>query len=216
MTTESAARRRMAREIVLVAREMTSRGLTTGTSGNVSARIEGGMLITPSGIPYDEMGPDDLVSMGFDGPRSGVRRPSTEWRLHAGVLDARPDVGAIVHAHPPYATALACLQREIPAFHYMVAVAGGDSIRCAPYATFGTRALATHAVEAMEGRRACLLANHGLVAGGATAADALGLAFEVEALAQTYLAALHAGEPLLLDQEEMARVVEQFRGYGQH
>jgi L-fuculose-phosphate aldolase len=206
----------MAREIVLVAREMTARGLTTGTSGNVSARIEGGMLITPSGIPYDEMGHDDLVSMGFDGPRSGVRRPSTEWRLHAGILDARPDVGSVVHAHPPCATALACLQRDIPPFHYMVAVAGGDSIRCAPYATFGTRTLATRAVEALEGRKACLLANHGIVALGATAADALALAFEVESLAQTYLAALHAGEPVLLDTEEMARVVEQFKGYGQH
>jgi L-fuculose-phosphate aldolase len=206
----------MAREIVLVAREMTSRGLTSGTSGNVSARIEGGMLITPSGIPYDEMGPDDLVSMGFDGPRSGVRRPSTEWRLHAGILDARPDVGAVVHAHPPHATALACLQRDIPAFHYMVAVAGGDSIRCAPYATFGTRALATHAVEALEGRTACLLANHGLVAAGATAGEALGLAFEVESLAQTYVLALNVGEPVLLGEEEMARVLGQFKGYGQH
>jgi L-fuculose-phosphate aldolase len=174
------------------------------------------MLITPSGIPYEEMGPDDLVPMGFDGPRPGLRRPSMEWRLHAGILDARPEVAAVVHAHPPYCTALSCLRRDIPAFHYMVAVAGGDSIRCSAYALFGTRELAGVALEALEGRKACLLANHGLVAVGESASDALALAIEVEALAQAYLVALRSGvEPVILGPDEMAEVLDQFKGYGQ-
>ena len=206
---------RLAREIVSVAREMYAHGLTAGTSGNVSARIPGGMVVTPSGIAYEEMSPDDLVTMGFDGPRPGLRRPSTEWHMHAGILEARPDVGAVLHAHPPFATALACHRREIPAFHYMVAVAGGNSIPCAPYATFGTRALATSAVETLEGRRACLLANHGLVAVGASPRDALLLALEVEALAAMYWRALQLGDPVLLTAEEMNTVAGAFKDYGQ-
>ncbi len=206
---------RLAREIVSVAREMYAHGLTTGTSGNVSGRIPGGMVITPSGIAYEEMSPDDLVTMGFDGPRPGLRRPSTEWRMHAGILDARPDIGAVLHAHPPFATALACHRRDIPAFHYMVAVAGGNSIPCAPYANFGTRALATHAVETLEGRTVCLLANHGLVAIGASPRDALSLALEAEALAAMYWRALQIGEPTLLSAEEMDEVASAFKDYGQ-
>jgi L-fuculose-phosphate aldolase len=208
-------RQRLAREIVAAARDMYDKGLTAGTSGNLSARIPGGMVITPSGIPYDQMSPDDLVTMGFDGPRPGLRRPSTEWRLHAGVLDARPDVGAVLHAHPPFATAIACHRRAIPAFHYMVAVAGGDSIPCAPYATFGTRELATGAVETLEGRTACLLANHGLVVVGPSPLHALSLALEIEALAAMYWRALQIGEPALLTAEDMEQVAGRFRTYGQ-
>lgn len=206
---------RLAREIVDVGRTMRSVGLSRGTSGNVSGRIPGGMLITPSGIHYEDMGPEDLVSMGFDGPRQGFRRPSTEWRLHAGILEARPDAGAVLHAHPPFASTLACLRRGIPAFHYMVAVAGGRSIPCAPYATFGTRTLAERAVDALETRAACLLANHGLVCVGAGPREALELAEVVEWLAEAYWRTLQAGDPVIIDDAEMAQVAEQFARYGQ-
>jgi L-fuculose-phosphate aldolase len=201
--------------IVAAARGMNARGLNQGTAGNVSARVEDGLLITPSAVPYDELAAEDIVRLAPDGRVvEGVRRPSTEWRLHADVLAARPDVGAVVHAHPPFTTALACLRRGIPAFHYMVAAAGGDSIRCADYAMFGTAELARNAVAALEDRRACLLANHGVVALGASPAAALALATEVEALAAQYCRALQAGEPVLLSRAEMAEVLTRFRTYG--
>lgn len=202
-------------EIIEVARGMNVRGLNQGTSGNVSARVAEGMLITPSAVPYAAMEPEDVVLMGLDGEvEQGTRRPSTEWRLHAAVLRARPEVRAVLHAHAPACTALACLGREIPAFHYMVAVAGGTTIRCAPYATFGTSQLASGAVAALEDRMACLLANHGMLALGKTPRVALELAVEVEALAETYRRALAVGEPAVLSEEEMARVLEAFREYG--
>ncbi len=202
-------------EIVDIARGMNARGLNQGTSGNVSARVAEGMLITPSAVPYATMEPEDIVLMGLDGEvETGSRRPSTEWRMHAGVLRARPEVRAVLHAHAPACTALACLGREIPAFHYMVAVAGGTTIRCAPYATFGTAELAARAVEALDGRTACLLAHHGMLAVGKTPRAALELAAEVEALAETYRRALAVGEPEVLSDEEMERVLEAFRGYG--
>lgn len=201
--------------LVAAARGMNARGLNQGTAGNVSARVEDGLLITPSAVPYDELAADDIVHLAPDGQViEGVRRPSTEWRLHAGILAARPAVGAVVHAHPPFTTVLACLRRGIPAFHYMVAVAGGDSIRCADYATFGTAELARYAVAALEGRRACLLANHGVVALGVSPAAALALATEVEALAAQYCRALQTGEPVLLSRAEMAEVLTRFRTYG--
>src|SRR5205807_2815823 len=155
------------------------------------------------------------VAMGFDGSHRGPRLPSSEWRFHRDILSARPEASAIVHTHAMFATTLACLGREIPAFHYMVAVAGGDSIRCAPYATFGTEELSRHAVRALEGRKACLLANHGMIAIGDTLKAALALAVEVESLAAMYWRALQVGAPNLLDADEMARVLEKFRTYGQ-
>jgi L-fuculose-phosphate aldolase len=201
--------------IVAAARRMNAVGIHQGTSGNVSARIADGFLITPSGVPYDRMAPGDVVQLRSDG--SGATptdvRPSSEWRLHAGIYEARSDVLAIVHAHPISATALACLHREIPPFHYMVAVAGGSTIRCARYATFGTQALADAAVEALTDRLACLLANHGIVACGRTPDGALDLAIEVETLAAQYWHALQVGEPVLLDRQEMARVRERVRDY---
>jgi L-fuculose-phosphate aldolase len=202
--------------IIGVAREMNALGLNQGTSGNVSARVAGGMLVTPSAVPYHELGPEDVVLMELDGTvlDAGGRKPSTEWPLHAAVLAARPDVGAIVHAHAMFCTTLACLRRGIPAFHYMVAVAGGDSIRCAQYGTFGTPELANHALAALEGRRACLLANHGMVALGGSPAAALALAVEVETLAAQYWRALQVGDPVILDDAEMARVLARFRSYG--
>jgi L-fuculose-phosphate aldolase len=197
------------------ARGMNVHGINRGTCGNVSARWGRGMLITPSATPYDQLRPRDLVTMRLDGSEvqpAGVR-PSTEWRMHAAIYSARADVGAVVHAHPMYATALACLRRGIPAFHYMVAVAGGAEITCADYATFGTEALADAAVRALGPRNACLLANHGLVACAGAPAGALSLAIEVEALAGQYWHALQAGAPVLLDAAEMDRVREAFRGY---
>lgn len=203
------------RAVIAAARRMNALGINCGTSGNVSARVDQGFLITPSARPYDAMRPQDVVALAPDGTQRAAprRRPSTEWRLHAAVYAGRPDVGAIVHAHPTCATALACLRRGIPPFHYMVAVAGGPDIRCSGYATFGTQALAEAAVVALRDRRACLLANHGLVACGVTPEDALALAVEVEALAAQYSHALQIGEPVLLDDDEMRRVEERFRDY---
>lgn len=212
------------REIVVdTARAMNARGLNRGTSGNISARVPRGMIITPSGLPYDAMAPDDLVLMDLDGtvldapapraPGSPGPRPSTEWRLHAGILRSRRDVHSVLHAHPDFATTLACLRMEIPAVHYMVAVAGGASIRCAPYATFGTPELAEHALAALADRTACLLANHGLVALGSSPAAALELAVEVESIAAVYWRALQVGEPAELSSGEMAEVLERFEDY---
>ena len=199
---------------------MNALGLNQGTSGNLSARAGPGLLITPSGVLYEELRPADLVEMAFDGSwrceRPG-RRPSSEWHFHLALLKTRPEFGAVLHAHSLHATALACLRRGIPAFHYMVAVAGGDSIRCAPYATFGTETLSRHACAALEGRSACLLANHGLIAAGRGLAGALALAVEVETLAAQYCQALQVGEPKILSKAEMARVRAKFTsgaGYG--
>jgi len=203
-------------EVVAAAKGLKARKLTAGRSGNVSARLGDGFLVTPSGVPYEAMRPEELVRVDGAGvPEPGGLLPSSEWQLHRELYRARPDVHAIVHAHPRFSTALACARREIPAFHYMVAIAGGRSIRCAPYATFGSLELARNAVAALTGRRACLLANHGSVAINSTAAYALELIEEVEWLAAQYLAALAAGPVTVLWDAEMDRVVEKFRTYGQ-
>jgi L-fuculose-phosphate aldolase len=202
------------RAVVATARRMNSSGLNRGTSGNVSVRAGGGFLVTPSGFPYDEMTPADVVAMTLDGKADGRNEPSTEWRFHAAIYSARPDAIAIVHAHSEAAMALACLRRDVPPFHYMVAVAGGTTIRCAPYETFGTAALADRAVEALVNRRACLLGNHGQIAIGATLTKALSLAIEVESLCATYLRALAVGEPTLLTDAQMAEVLAKFSTYG--
>ncbi len=208
--------------VIATAREMNALGINRGKSGNVSARWRtakfDGYLITPSGMPYRSIAPADIVAMPLDGEAEAGRsrrRPSSEWRFHRDIYRARAGVDAIVHTHSPFATSLACLRRGIPAFHYMVAVAGGDDIRCAPYATFGTQALSDRAVAALEGRRACLLANHGMIATGSSLAAALALAAEVETLAEMYWRALQVGEPVLLPAIEMQVVLEKFRTYGQ-
>jgi len=191
-------------------------GLSVGSSGNCSERSARGMRITPSGVAPGELGADDLVEMELEGRvLAGALRPSSEWPMHAAIYRARPDAQAIVHCHSRHATALACCGRGIPAFHYMVAVAGGDSIRCAPYALFGSEALAGHALEALRDRRACLLGNHGQIALGASLDAALALAVEVEELAAQYCAALAVGAPRLLDAAEMREVLGRFAGYGQ-
>jgi L-fuculose-phosphate aldolase len=200
--------------VIATAREMNALGINRGKSGNVSVRIDGGFLVTPSGLPYAETSPNDIVAVDEDGVATGSRAPSSEWRFHRDIYAARRDVCAIVHTHSPFATTLACLDRGIPPFHYMIAVAGGADIRCAPYATFGTQTLSDHAVRALDGRNACLLAHHGMIAIGQALPAALALAVEVETLAEMYWRALQIGEPELLDDEEMARVLERFEGYG--
>ncbi len=202
------------RMLIHYARQLTETGLTRNTSGNLSHRVEGGMLVTPSGMDYAKLDPDDIVFVDRDGTARGRRLPSSEWRFHRDILRARPEVAVVLHAHSPFATSIACLRQGIPAFHYMVAVAGGADIRCAPYATFGTAELSEHAVAALEGRRACLLANHGMIALGADFEKALKLAVEVETLAEMYWRTRQLGEPIILDADEMARVIEKFSTYG--
>jgi L-fuculose-phosphate aldolase len=201
--------------LVGAARRLAAGGLNTGTAGNLSARVPNGYIVTPSAVAYETMHPDDLVYMGDDWTHGGGQRPpSTEWRLHRDIYRARPEVGAVVHTHSPFATTLACLRRGIPAFHYEVALAGGPDIRCGGYETFGTQQLSNAAVEALQGRRACLLANHGAVAIGAGIEEAVSLVEKVETLARMYWQALQLGEPSLLDDAEMARVAERFSAYG--
>ncbi len=215
-------------EVIATAVAMNDRGINNGTSGNVSARVAeehgGGMLVTPSGRPYDQLAPGDLIHMAADttwttagDDRDPGLRPSSEWRFHLDILLARPDVEAVVHAHPTAATALAIHGRGIGRFHYMVGVAGGHDIRCAPYATFGTPELSANAVAALVDRKACLLAHHGIIAVGSDLAGALGVAVEVEVLAAQYLAASVLGEPPELTAEEMGAVLAKMAspdGYG--
>jgi L-fuculose-phosphate aldolase len=202
-------------EIIATARRMNELRINQGKSGNLSCRIADGFLITPTGVDYAELAPDAIVPMRFDGSWAGAWRPSSEWRFHRDILHDRPEINAVLHAHSAFATTLACLGRDIPAFHYMIAVAGGDTIRCAPYATFGTEELSRHAVAALADRKACLLAQHGMIALGASLAEALRLAVEVETLAEMYWRAVQIGEPHILDSDEMARVLAKFKTYGQ-
>ena len=193
---------------------MNALGINQGTSGNISLRHGDGMLITPTSTPYEAMKPEQIVYMHLDGNHDPAQRPSSEWRFHRDILKARPDVQAIVHAHPPYSTMLAIMGMEIPPVHYMVAVAGGDTIRCAPYATFGTQELSEHAVRALEGRLACLLEHHGMIAIGPSLAKAMWLAVEVETLARQYHGCLQIGTPRLLSKEEIKNVLDRIAGYG--
>lgn len=202
--------------VIAACRELTRRGLTHGASGNVSVREDARrFFVSPSGMDYELLQADDVPLIDLDGRWFGRRLPSSEWRFHRDIYRSRPDVGAIVHTHSPHATALACTGRGIPAFHYMVAVAGGHDIRCAPYTTFGTQELSDVALGALRERQACLLANHGVIATGADLPSAILLAGEVENLARQYGAALSLGEVRILDDAEMRRVVEKFRTYGQ-
>jgi len=197
-------------------RELTRRGLTHGTSGNVSVRCDARrFFVSPSGMDYETLQAEDVPLVDLDGHWFGRHRPSSEWRFHRDIFKSRRDVGAIVHTHSPRATALACTGRGIPAFHYMVAVAGGGDIRCAPYHGFGTQELSDAALTALQDRRACLLANHGVIATGADLPGAMALAAEVENLALQYSEALSLGQVSILDEAEMGRVVEKFRTYGQ-
>jgi len=201
------------RAVIAAARAMNALGINQGSSGNVSVRAGKGFLITPTALPYDATTPDDIVAVALDGSHRGARRPSSEWRFHRDIYAARPDAGAVVHTHAVHATALACLHKPIPRFHYMVAMAGGDDIRCAPYATYGTQELSDQALAALDGRKACLLANHGMIALGPDLDGAMALAVEVETLARQYLAALQVGTPKLLTRRQMAEVIVKFADY---
>jgi len=209
------AHRALRAAIIAAARRMNALGINQGKSGNLSHRIADGFLVTPTGMAYDGLTPADIVAMRFDGSHRGNRLPSSEWRFHRDILAARPEIASVIHVHSMFATTLACLGREIPPFHYMIAVAGGDTIRCAPYATFGTEELSRHAVKALHGRKACLLANHGMIAVGSSLEAALALAVEVETLAAMYWRVLQVGEPVLLSPAEMIRVIGKFKTYGQ-
>ena len=203
------------REIVSTARQMNTLGINQGTSGNVSARVPDGFLITPTGIPYEDLTDKQIVEMRFDGQVKGPVSPSSEWQMHQDIYNARNDAAAIVHTHSAYATAVSCIGGDVPAFHYMIAVAGGNSLRCARYATFGTKRLSDNAIEALKGRRACLLANHGMICFGNDLKAALNLAVEVEALCRQYVIARQLGTPNVLDDDEMDIILEKFRTYGQ-
>ncbi len=197
------------------ARRLEACGLNRGAAGNISVRRGSAFLITPSGLAPDECAPDDMVEVSLDGTCTGTRKPSSEWRIHRDVYVARPEAGAIVHTHAPFATALACVGRAIPPFHYMIARFGGSTVRCARYATFGEQTLSDAVVEALDGRCACLMANHGMLVFGRDLPHALALTIEFETLCEQYWRALQIGSPVLLDDDEMQRVIVKFGSYGQ-
>jgi len=204
--------------LVDACRRMTACGITPGTSGNISLRDGPRMWISPSATPAETLVAADVPAMAIDGPDeswTGGRRPSTEWRFHRDILRARPDVGAVMHGHPTFCTTLAIARRPIPPVHYMMAAFGGVDVRCAPYATFGTAELSAHAMRALEGRNACLLANHGMIACGPTLDRAMWLAVELETLARQYWHSLLIGGPVLLTEAEIADAASGFQGYGQ-
>lgn len=203
------------RAIIAACRDMNRLGINQGTSGNISVRVAGGFLMTPTGVPYDELTPELIVAMTADGKFGGDVLPSSEWRFHRDILANRPDANAVVHCHAMFTTTLAILHKEIPAIHYMIAASGGPNIRCAPYATYGTQELSQHALAALKDRKACLLANHGMIAIGPSLARAMWLAVEVETLAAQYWRALQIGKPKLLSAAEIATVIAKFGGYGQ-
>jgi L-fuculose-phosphate aldolase len=213
-TTEAQARD----AVVAAMRRLDTLGMNRGSTGNGSHRwpVDGvdGMLITPTGMGADELQPADLVWMGFDGRVQGAWQPSSEWHFHQAVYLERPDLNAVLHTHSTHAAALACLRYELPAFHYMVAVAGGDSVPCVPYHLFGTEALSQAVAGALRDRDACLMANHGLVAAGASMAKAMKVVQEIESLCEVYLKALAVGEPAVLSREQMLEVIVRFRAYG--
>lgn len=204
----------LCKDIISTCLEMNALGINQGTSGNVSARCGDGFLITPSGIPYAETTPDQVVEMDLDGGYKGDWLPSSEWRMHMDLFIARPEAQAIVHTHSTYATALSCLHVEVPAFHYMIGVTGGTTLRCAEYATFGTQALSDKMLVALEDRTACLLANHGMICFGPSLQKALWLAGEIETLCKQYYIACQAGMPVVLGEEEMTGVLARFKTYG--
>lgn len=206
----------LASAVLATARQMNAVGINRGTAGNVSARDGDGFIITPTGMAYDACVSEDMVrvKLGSGETAQGRRKPSSEWRFHRDIYVARPEAGAIIHTHSPFATALACQELEIPAFHYMIARFGGATLRCAAYATFGTQALSDAMLVALRDRRACLMAHHGMVVFGADLKEALALAVELEALCEQYWRVLQLGAPKLLPPDEMARVIEKFKNYG--
>jgi L-fuculose-phosphate aldolase len=208
----------LSEQLLKISQQLVALGLNKGTSGNASVRCQDngqtGFLVTPSGVPVEEMTAESMVNMQFDGGFVEGKKPSSEWRFHRDILQSRTDVNAIVHTHSMFATTMACFHKDIPPFHYMIAVVGGDTIRCAPYALFGSQALSDLALTALSDRKACLLANHGMIALGKDLDDALAVTVEVENLCEQYWRALQLGEPHLLSGAEMRDVFQQFKGYG--
>ena len=204
----------MATRIIETCLEMNRQGINQGSAGNVSRRFEAGFLITPSGLPYDRLEPGDIVYVDLDGKSGDALQPSSEWRMHRDIYAYRDDAGAVLHAHSTFATALSCLRLEIPAFHYMIAVAGGNDIRCADYALFGTQELSDNMLAALAGRRACLLGTHGMICFHDDLERALWLGVEVETLARQYWHARQAGDPVILSDAEMDAVLDRFADYG--
>lgn len=206
---------KLRQEIIRTVCSFGPAGLSIGTSGNVSVRTQDGFLITPTGVAYAELKPASIIELDLSGKRiTGKLLPSSEWRIHAYLYRKRPEVKAIVHVHSTYATAVSCIRQTIPAIHYHISLLGGDSVRCADYATFGTRHLSVNAVHALEGHYACLLANHGQLALGDDLTTALKRAIEVEQLARLYCIASAVGKPVVLDQDEVKINLEKFRHYG--
>lgn len=204
----------LAQQMVKVSQELVTNGLNKGMSGNISCRIDEGFLITPSAVLPEYLSIDSMVNMQFDGSFEANKKPSSEWRFHRDILQSRPEVNAVIHTHSMFATTMACLHQDIPAFHYMIAMMGGDSVRCAPYALFGSQALSDSAVDALTGRKACLLAHHGMIAIGANLAEALAIAIELENLCEQYWRLMQiTPEPPLLSEEQMRVVFQQFKGY---
>lgn len=211
----SAAPIDLAGKVLATARAMNASGINRGSAGNVSARCADGFVITPTGMAYDECTAADMVKVGADGTASGRRKPSSEWRFHRDIYAARPEAGAVVHTHSPFATALACQQQGVPAFHYMVARFGGIDVRCAAYATFGSQELSDAILAALDDRCACLMAHHGMVVFGRDCDHALALAVELETLCEQYWRVQQLGAPKLLAADEMQRVLAKFASYGQ-
>jgi L-fuculose-phosphate aldolase len=205
----------LATRVLATARAMNASGINRGSAGNVSARCAGGFIITPTGMAYDDCTAADIVKVGADGTAGGLRKPSSEWRFHRDIYAARPEAGAVVHTHSPFATALACQAMGVPAFHYMVARFGGADVRCAAYATFGSQELSDAILVALEGRCACLMAHHGMVVFGRDCDHALALAVELETLCEQFWRVLQLGAPKLLPADEMTRVLAKFASYGQ-
>ena len=205
----------MQKELLKAANKLAELGLNKGTSGNCSVRFEDGFLVTPSGTSVEDMTAGSMVQMQLDGSFEQSKKPSSEWHFHRDILVSRPEINAVVHTHSMFATTLACLHKDIPPFHYMIAVVGGDTIRCAPYALFGSQALSDNALSALTDRKACLLANHGMIALGRDLDDAFAVALEVENLCEQYWRILQIDKnPPLLSEVEMRDVFQQFKGYG--
>jgi L-fuculose-phosphate aldolase len=205
-------------QLLTIAQKLIATGLNKGTAGNASVRCQengiAGFLVTPSGMAVEDMSAASMVKMAFDGSYELDKTPSSEWRFHCDILKNRPEINAVIHTHSMFATTLSCLHKDIPPFHYMIAVVGGDTIHCAPYALFGSQALSDNALAALADRKACLLANHGMIALGRDLDDALAVTMEVENLCEQYWRALQLGEPHILSEAEMRDVFQQFKGYG--
>jgi len=214
MNSDAAMRKSLSRNVIESCLAMNAQGINQGSAGNISVRFEDGFLITPSGIQYEQLQPENIVFIDMEGNSEDPLAPSSEWRMHRDIYVNRPQAGAVLHAHSIFATALSCLRLDIPAFHYMVAVAGGSDIRCADYALFGTQALSDNMLTALVNRRACLLGTHGMICYHDNLNKALGLGIEIETLAKQYWYARQAGDPVILDQAQMTEVLERFESYG--